>query len=70
MTDGSEPGIHARRSLLRRALGAGAAVLLGAPMREARAEEVQVIIDNKLRQILNSPVPVTMDDISGFGRRT
>lgn len=46
MTDGSESGGHARRSLLRRALGAGAAVLLGAPVREARAEEVQVIIDN------------------------
>jgi plastocyanin len=46
MTDGSEPGRYARRSLLRRALGAGAALLLGAPAREARAEEVQVIIDN------------------------
>jgi plastocyanin len=46
MTIGSEPGSHARRSLLRGALGAGVALLLGAPTREARAEEVQVIIDN------------------------
>jgi plastocyanin len=46
MSGKSEPGTYARRSLLRRVLGAGAAVLFGAPSREAGAEEVHVTIDN------------------------
>jgi plastocyanin len=41
-----EPGACARRSLLRRALGAGVAVLIGAAARKAAAQEGEVVIDN------------------------
>jgi len=46
MTGTSEPGGHARRSLLRRALGGGALALFGVPARKAAAETKEVIIDN------------------------
>jgi plastocyanin len=48
MTGKPEPGGCARRSLLRRALGAGVAALIGARARRsvAAAAEAEVVIDN------------------------
>ena len=46
MTGILEPGGCARRSLLRRALGAGVVVLIGTVARKAAAREDEVVIDN------------------------
>jgi plastocyanin len=46
MTGILEPGGCARRSLLRRALGAGVVVLIGTTARKAAAREDEVVIDN------------------------
>jgi plastocyanin len=54
MTGKSEPGAYARRSLLRRALGGGVAVLIGARAGKAAAAEMTVTIDN----FSFSPTPV------------
>jgi plastocyanin len=54
MTGMPKPGGFARRSLLRRALGAGVVVLIGSHAREADAEEKQVTIDN----FTFSPTPI------------
>ena len=50
------PGVLARRSLLRRALGAGAAVLVGVHARRAAAQESEVVIDN----FTFAPTPLTV----------
>jgi plastocyanin len=52
----SDPGGFARRLLLRRALGAGAAALIATGARFAMAAEPQVVIDN----FTFSPSPVTI----------
>ena len=54
MHETSEPGGIARRLLLRRALGVGIAVAIGA--RTARAADAQVVIDN----FTFSPTPLTV----------
>jgi plastocyanin len=46
MTGILNSGAWARRSLLRRALGAGVVVLIGARARTAAAREAEVMIDN------------------------
>ena len=51
-----EPGGLARRSLLRRAVGAGIAVLVGAAARRAVAQEGEVVIDN----FTFAPTPLTV----------
>jgi plastocyanin len=56
MTVKPEPGGYARRSLLRRALGAGIVSLIGLRARNAAAEEVKVTIDN----FTFSPTPVSV----------
>ena len=56
MTGTTEPGGYARRSLLRRALGAGVVAIFAVHARRAKAEEVQVTIDN----FTFSPTPVNI----------
>jgi plastocyanin len=56
MTDILKPGACARRSLLRRALGAGVVVLIGARARKASAQEGEVVIDN----FTFSPTPMVV----------
>jgi plastocyanin len=52
----SKPGDCARRSLLRRALGVGVVTVFAVSTRRAKAEEVQVTIDN----FTFSPTPVNI----------
>jgi plastocyanin len=56
MTMTLEPGGFARRSLLRRALGASVVVLISAHARMAAAEGAEVVIDN----FTFSPTPLTV----------
>ncbi len=56
MTGKLEPGRCARRSLLRRVLGAGVVALIGAGARKAAAQEGEVVIDN----FTFSPTPLTV----------
>jgi len=56
MTETLQPGGFARRSLLRRALGAGVAVLISTRARMAAAADAQVVIDN----FTFSPTPLTV----------
>ena len=56
MTNILKPGACARRSLLRRVLGAGVVVLIGARARKAAAQEGEVVIDN----FTFSPTPMVV----------
>jgi plastocyanin len=56
MTDTKEPGGLARRSLLRRAVGAGVVVLISTRAHMAAAADAEVVIDN----FTFSPTPLTV----------
>jgi plastocyanin len=56
MTDKPEPGGCARRFLLRRAVGVGVVVLIGARAHKAAAQEAEVVIDN----FTFSPTPLVV----------